>query len=268
MRPEISAAFQSKQWVAIREMEALVLTDGNPEEVRVLALSKLYTGAPEDAANLFRQVVNHLSGRSRSACLVDGATALAWFGECSEALEWLAAYWQEPERPYDAAAHETTGYCLWKLKKPIAEVDLAYQEAIRAFGNDHSRIARINVNRARLMIDAGHLGQAEELLALVSGHTDVAGYVLGARARIAAKRGEIEQAKRLATEAMQILQATVDKVGSSMEAIARMALLLAELSSGSERILWADVVRGMAYALQMPHLYHEAEALEGSSTHA
>lgn len=268
MRPEISAALDKQQWVVIREMEAVILEADDLLELRALALAKLYTGAPADAVRLFRLVKDQLDGVLRAACLVDGATAMAWCGEYPEALVWLAAYFGQPQRAWDAAAHETRGYCLWKLRRPIDEVDRAYSQAVQAFGSDEGRIARTMVLRARLHVDAGLLDSAEALLSEVAVRTDVAGYVLSCRARIAAKRHLYGEARRLAFDAIQTLQASVDRVGSTLESIARMALLLAELNTGSERIMWVGAVKGLAVSLQMPQLYNEAEALEGSTTYA
>lgn len=268
MRKQVTEALTGRQWVVVTAMEPEIMALGDPAELRVLAMAKLYTGAPADAARLFRLALPGLTGADLAACLIDGATALSWQGDYYEALDWLQLYEKQPIRTYDAAALETRGYCLWKLRRPVAEVDAAYQRAIQAFGEDNPRSARLVLMRARLLLDHDLVNEAESLLGSVKHRTDVAGYVLACQARIAAARSETEVAKKLAVEAIQVYQATVDHVGSSLEAVARMAILLAQLTSGSERIMWATTAKGLAVSLQMPQLYNEAQALEGSPIHA
>lgn len=262
MRPEVQELLSAKAWLDLRKMEDNIQSHGDPRELRALGCAFLYTGCVWKALRVFRACRDRLHGRARAAALVDGACALSLMGDHKEALKWLGDYYSMDERPYDGPALECEAYCMWQLGYPWETVDAAYQRAAEAFAGSPQRVSRLTIDRIQMLIQAGQIEDAESLIEQVSDRVEVAGHVLGCRARVAEARGDMNGARDLAIEAIAILHSTVDPLGNNLREIGRLYVLLGRVTLPPESLAFIGAAKAAAMTLRFPSLYDEASQLE------
>jgi tetratricopeptide (TPR) repeat protein len=262
MRPSVAVAFRDRGWVSIRGQHDEILTHGDVEEIRVLALAHLYTGSVGECLRLLRRIRDQLSGRSRAAALVDGATALALLGSHNEALSWLQMYYEQTERSYDAPALECEAYCCWRLGRPTDQVDHLFVQAIHLWADKTVRVARTALDRARMLAERQQADLAESVLESIADQPGFAGRVTACRAYIAYARGDLSAAKVLAMDALAMIHTEIDEFGSVLREVYRLHLLLAKVSPSHERSMWIGAARAAATVLGDIAMFDEADCVE------